>query len=103
MNRDAIFCMLLYSRTEEKMTIKSTEMTRGVSAVHDVTRAAGSRLLSAVPALSVLPAAAKRGFHRASTAPLIPPLSPLGLSPDEEAQGPVVLWYHIASCDSIWL
>lgn len=78
-------------------------MTRGVSAVPDVTRAAGSRLLSAVPALSVLPAAAKRGFHGASTAPLIPPLSSSGFSPDEEAQGPVVLWYHITSCDSIWL
>jgi len=52
--------MLLYSRTEETMTIKSTEMTLGVSGVPDAL-AAGSRVLSAVQAHSVLLAAAKRG------------------------------------------
>lgn len=58
--------MLLYSRTEEKMTIKSIEMTLGVSAVPDAALAAGSRVLSAVRALSVLLATVKRslqGFH----------------------------------------
>lgn len=62
MNREAIFCMLLYSRTEEKMTIKSTEMTLRLSAVPNVALAAGSRVLSAVQALSVLLATVKRNF-----------------------------------------
>ena len=81
MNREAIFCMLLYSRTEEKMTIKSTEMTLGVSAVPNAALAAGSRVLSAVQALSVLVATAKRGlqgFHHS----LRPCPFPLGLLPE---------------------
>lgn len=66
MNKEAIFCMLLYSRTEEKMTIKSSEVTLSVSAVPGAGLAAGSHVLMVVQALSVPLATAKRclwGLH----------------------------------------
>lgn len=86
MNREAIFCMLLYSRTEEKMTIKSTEMTLRLSAVPNVALAAGSRVLSAVQALSVLLATVKRnlqGFHHS----FCPCPFPGGLFPGQRCSG----------------
>lgn len=51
--------MLLYCRTDEKMTINSTEMTLGVSAVPKAALAAGSWVFSAAPSLSVLAAVAE--------------------------------------------
>lgn len=55
--------MLLYCRTDKKMTINSTEMILGVSAVPKAALAAGSWLFSAALPLSVLAAAAERGLQ----------------------------------------
>lgn len=60
--------MLLYCRIDEKMTINSTEMTLGVSAVPQAALAAGSWVFSAAPAFSV-PAAVAEGLEAFLSSP----------------------------------
>lgn len=88
---------VLYSGTEEKNGNKvhgnGTRCQRGSW------RVAGSRMLSAVQALS---AAAKRRIW-GSAAPFLPALSLLGFSLDGEAQRPTMLRFHITNCYSILL